>query len=217
MVGLRKKKSKEELEWERKLRLRRTRDTVEKYSNKCEDLRVKYMDQAVEAKRLGNEQLVKRFALRIMALDNQVKRSKGFLLMVNDMELSREQLGIWGELATTFKDFAASYQDESVGYEAIKDITFEMEKAISNSQQLSEAMDNVLDSMSDRMASFDSVSSKDIEGIMKSIEERSVEKEKSSVELKATSQKQSQDQALSDLDKRILEGINEIDKEKNNK
>ena len=36
MVGLRKKKSKEELEWERKLRLRRTRDTDSSVNENCD-------------------------------------------------------------------------------------------------------------------------------------------------------------------------------------
>jgi phage shock protein A len=218
MGPFKKKKSKEEVEWERKLRLRRTKDAVEKYSNKCENLRKKYLDQAVDAKRLGNEQLAKRFAMRIMALDNQLKRARGFLLMMNDMELSREQLGIWKDLASTFKDFAASYEDDSVSFEQMKAVSFDLEKAISNSQQLGDILDNVLDTMSDRMADFDNVSSKELENIMGTIDEMTVDKEKSSVNLKSTPEKSDAgDKAESELDKRIMDGIKDIENEKNEK
>lgn len=218
MGPFKKKKSKEEVEWERKLRLRRTRDAVEKYSNKCENLRKRYLDQAVDAKRLGNEQLAKRFALRIMALDNQLKRAKGFLLMMNDMELSREQLGIWKDLAVTFKDFAASYEDESISFEQMRSVTFDLEKAIANSQQLGEVLDSVLDTVSDKMADFDNVSSKELENIMGTIDEMSVDKEKSSVTIKPSKEKEEvADKGESDLDRRIMDGIKDIEKEKNDK
>ena len=218
MVAFKKKKSKEEVEWERKLRLRRTRDAVEKYSNKCENLKKRYLDQAVDARRLGNEQMAKRFALRIMALETQLKRAKGFLLMMNDMELSREQLGIWKDLASTFKDFAASYDDQAISFEKMKEVTLDLEKAISNSQQLGDVLDSVLDTMSDKMADFDNVSSKELENIMSTIDEMSVDKEKSSVNIKPTKESEGGvETAETDLDKRIREGIRDIEKEKNEK
>lgn len=216
MVQLRKKKkSKEELDLERKLRIRRAKDSMERFSNKCNNLRESYMQQAVEAKRLGNEGLVKKFAVRLLNLDNQQKRAKSLVLMMNDMELNLEQLKNWGEMSTAIKDFVTIFEENGVNYESIAQLNLEMEKALNNSEKLSEALDSVLENVGDRLISFDSVDNKALDSMISNISERAVSTERSSVkEPQPTSKESSQ---TSDLDRRIKESLEEIDREKSKK
>lgn len=213
MVQLRKKKkSKQELDLERKLRIRRAKDSMERFSNKCTNLRENYMDQAVEAKRLGNEALVKKFAVRLLNLDNQQKRAKSLVLMMNDMELNLEQLKNWTEMSTAIKDFVDIFEANGVNYEAIAQINLEMEKALNNSEKLSEALDTVLENVGDRLVSFDNVDRKSLDSMISNISERAVSTERSSV--RETQHAEPEPAKTSDLDQRIKESLEEIDREK---
>ena len=213
MVQLRKKKkSKQELDLERKLRIRRAKDSMERFSNKCTNLRENYMQQAVEAKRLGNEALVKKFAVRLINLDNQQKRAKSLVLMMNDMELNLEQLKNWSEMSTAIKDFVDIFEENGVNYEAIAQINLEMEKALNNSEKLSEALDSVLENVGDRLISFDNIDNKALDSMISNIGERAVSTERSSVKEPQAAPPESS--RTSDLDKRIKESLEEIDREK---
>lgn len=213
MVQLRrKKKSKEELDLERKLRIRRAKDSMERFSNKCTNLRESYMEQAVEAKRLGNDALVKKFAVRLINLDNQQKRAKSLVLMMNDMELNLEQLKNWTEMSTAIHDFVNIFEENGVNYEAIAQINLEMEKALNNSEKLSEALDTVLENVGDRLISFDSVDRKALDSMVTNISERAVTTERTSV--KEPPAAEPEPAKTSDLDRRIKESLEEIDREK---
>ncbi|MCL4336086.1 MAG: Snf7 family protein [Candidatus Thermoplasmatota archaeon] len=216
MVQLRKKKkSKQELDLERKLRIRRAKDSMERFSNKCSQLRDSYLTQAVEARRLGNDALVKKFAVRLVNLDGQQKRAKSFVLMMNDMELNLEQLKNWGEMATAIKDFVNIFEENGVNYETITQINIEMEKALNNSEKLSEALDSVLENVGDRLISFDSIDPKSLDAMVSNIDERAVSTERSSV--RSTGAKTSEKEQVSDLDKKISESLEEIDRERGKK
>jgi len=64
-----KRKSREEKDFERRVRLNEALIRLDRYINNSENLLQEYEKQAVEAKRLGNEVLVKRFAAKMLVLD----------------------------------------------------------------------------------------------------------------------------------------------------
>lgn len=216
MVQLRrKKKSKDEVDIERRLRIRKARDSMEKFSTKCEKLRDNYMKQAVEAKKIGNDALVKRFAARLVNLDTQQRRAKSFVLMMNDMELNLEQLDNMGDVTATMKDFVSIFEESKIDYDAISRLKIDMDKANANSEKLSEVLDNVLSDVGDSMTSYANIDNKALESMVSEIGDRAASQERTSIRDPPGVEKENE--RTDDLDRRIRESLEEIDRESGKK
>lgn len=213
MVQLRRnKKSPHEIEVERKLRLRRARDSMEKFSRKCDTLRDTYMKQAVQAKRLGNEGLLKKFAARLVNIDAQQQRAQSFVLMMNDMELNLQQLDNIRDVTKAMKDFVSVFQENEVDYESIAGLKDDMEKANINSEKLSDTLDSIMTDVGDSLTSFGNIDSDSLQSMMDRISDEAETAERSSI--KSNTSSSSRAQSDEDLDRKIKDRIANLDRDR---
>ena len=202
------RKSKEEVEWNRKLKLRGSRDRLSRYASKCETVLESYRKNAIEARRLENAPLARRFAAQMVLLEQQVRRAKNLQLMLNDIELSREQVGLFKSLADTAKDFAKTVAEEEITTKMAGELERDLSSAVSKSEKVDLMLGDVLDSMNEKILSVGEVDEKEIERVLGSIEEGAVKAERESVNLPENRPGEKEDQH--ELDRRIDEGLKKI-------
>ena len=75
-------KSKEKMEIERKIRIRKSKTVVQNYISKLERLQKRVFVHGKEYAKLGEQQMVKNQASKYLALENRVHQAKKLLLSI---------------------------------------------------------------------------------------------------------------------------------------
>lgn len=200
------RKSKEEREWQRKAKLRETKGRLSRYVDTCEAVLSAYERNAVEAVRLGNRPLARRFAAKMIALEKQINRAKNLQLILSDMELSREQVGLFNNLAVTMRDFSKVLAQEEVTAKMAGELDRNLAVAMQKSEQIDVALGEVVDSMTDKVWTVGDIDDKQIERELEHLEESAAGKEKEAYNVRIPGENQKEDE----LDRRIEEGLRKI-------
>lgn len=221
------RKSREEKEFERKLRLREAMARLEKYVHDSSKISREYHTQAVEARRLGNISLTKRFASKKLVLDKRITRAKTFRLVIKDLELSREQTGLLKVFVDITTDFSKTLSEAEPTAKMASEIKRNVESSVAKANKIDIVLAEVLDSISDTLLRVEGVEEEEIEALMESIEAEAAEVEREKVRTKVeekadrtrdvTAEKSSKPREVknakeSDIDRRIG---NSLDKLKN--
>jgi len=203
-----KRKTKEEVELARRARIREARNRLQRYVESCERVLGSYERNAVEAMRLENKALARRFAAKMVLLDKQIRRAKTLQLMLSDIELSREQAGLFRNLADSVKDFVKDLADEETMARMAAELERDLSTALLKSERLDLMLGDVIDSMNEKILSVGEVDVKEIERVLGSIEEGAVRAERESL---AVPESQPREKELQDeLDRRIEEGLRKV-------
>lgn len=227
-------KSKEEKEWERKTRLREARSRISRYVEKSTRLLKSYEQNAIEARRIENAALLRRFATKIYLLNNQIKRMKSLQLLLSDIELSREQIGLFNSVAVTMRDFSKVMAHEEISAKMASELDRNLTGVLSRSERIDTMLGDVLDSINDKILDIGEVDEEGIETVLASIEEKATTAEREAFRLHTggteyernastssprveiaddrTNSKvdSSQKDSLNDLDRRIERGLKKI-------
>lgn len=141
-------KSKEEKDIERNIQYRKARRTVKSYVEKCDKLRQRYWEKGVEAHRLGDEKLRRRFASGYTALEEQKKKAEKFLLYMEGIKLKQEQAEMAGEFVSFAYDMSESVF-EGVDFEDVTAMQENLQRAMARSEKVDVALSETLDVMSE--------------------------------------------------------------------
>ena len=220
-------KSKREIEWERKTRLRKTKVEMNRYIENCRRLRKSYEKNAIQARRLENLSLTKRFVAKMHILETQIKRMNMLQLLLSDVELSRQQAGLFGSMADTIKDFAKVMEKEEISAQMAAELDKNLNVVFDSSERIDSMLTDVLESMNQKiLGEIGPIDEEEIEKILESVEEKAgvYETEKIDSRLKVNNgyvHEQEKDDVvedntsrLSDLDKRIERGLKKINRQK---
>lgn len=137
-------KSKEEKEIERKVRMRKAKMALQQYINNPENFKHRVFLQGKEAAKLGDEALLKRSAVKYLALEQRIKQAKRLLLLMEEAELQRELVKVSADFIQFSKDIVASIA-EGPGAEDVAKIQVEFEKAMGKVENIDEALNTMLD------------------------------------------------------------------------
>ncbi len=137
-------KSKEEKEIERKVRMRKAKMALKQYINNLENFKRRIFLQGKEAAKLGDEALLKRSAVKYLALEQRIKQAKRLLLLMEEAELQRELVKVSADFIQFSKDIVESIA-EGPEAEDVAKIQVEFEKAMGKVENLDEALNTMLD------------------------------------------------------------------------
>ncbi|ALM75540.1 hypothetical protein TBCH5v1_1627 [Thermococcus barophilus] len=169
-------KSKEEKEIERKVRMRKAKMALKQYINNLENFKRRVFLQGKEAAKLGDEALLKRSAVKYLALEQRIKQAKRLLLLIEEAELQRELVKVSADFIQFSKDIVQSIA-EGPGAEDVAKIQVEFEKAMSKVENLDEALGTMLDLTSESIltGNFDVETIEAAEGLMVSSASKELE------------------------------------------
>lgn len=202
------RKSKEEKEFERKLRIREALTKLDKYMEDARRISREYEKQAVEAKRFGNDALAKRFASKMLILDRQIKRAKTLQLIIKDLELSREQTGLLKVFVDVANDFSEALSEAEPTAKMASEIKKNVESAVAKTRRIDIILAEVVDSISDTLLAAEGVKEEEMKNALDRIEAKAAEIERAKVRKKTPEEIrnkpfESVDIGNSDVDKRI--------------
>ena len=226
-------KSKEEKEQERRLRLRQTQTKVNRYVKQAQQLRIEYEKNAIEARRIENNALTKRFAAKMLIIDHRIKAMETYRLVLNDFELTKQQGNILSDMALTIKDFTDVFRGESLSAKESTQITSNLDKIFEFTQKADFNLNSVIDNMNDKMLEVGFVDDAEVETILRSIDQKAEAQESRSLptfeRIRSPSEVQLSSNPPSvnpvpkpvptnpdynELDKRIEKGLKDINKNK---
>ena len=147
-------KSKEEREIERKVRMRKAKMALKQYINNLENLKRRIFLQGKEAAKLGDEALLKRSAMKYLALEERIKQAKKLLLLMEEAEIQREFVKVSANFIQFSRDIVESIA-EGPGAEDITKMQVEFEKAMTKVEGLDEALSTMLDLTSESILTGD--------------------------------------------------------------
>ena len=147
-------KSKEDREIERKVRMRKAKMALKQYITNLENLKRKIFLQGKEAAKLGDEALLKRSAVKYLALEERIKQAKRLLLLMEEAEIQRELVKVSANFIQFSRDIVESIA-EGPGAEDVARMQVEFEKAMSKVENLDEALSTMLDMASESILTGD--------------------------------------------------------------
>ena len=162
-------KSKEKLEIERKIRIRKSKTVVQSYISKLERLQKRVFSQGKEYAKLGERKMVHNQASKYLALENRIHQAKKLLLLMEEAEIQRELVNVSGSFIQFSKDIVNSIAD-APKVDDIAKVHVKFEEAMTKVEGIEEALNTVLDASSEGILSGETFGEDKIEEVSKLLE-----------------------------------------------
>ncbi|MBU4075181.1 MAG: hypothetical protein KKD46_00655 [Euryarchaeota archaeon] len=167
-MGLFDKKSKHTMEIEREISYRKAKAVIINYIDDCESIKKRYWEQGIEAARLKDDEMIKRFAAGYFTMNDKIKKGKKLLLHMEGIKIQRDALHVSNE----FLAFAKDMSDIMAEGSDVKDIAamqVELDKTILKAEQMDSALSAALD-MTNETLIRSSESDMNLDNIVKTME-----------------------------------------------
>lgn len=168
-MGILGRKSREEREIERKLAYKKSRRVLDKYLQRCQHLQKKYFEQGSEAAHLGDQKLLRRFALGHLSMQERIRKTQKLSLSLEALNLQREEANISTEFVKFAREMSSSIM-EGASAESVAKMQVDLEKALAKAETVDVALTSALDMASETILSSPEVSEESIDEAVKSIE-----------------------------------------------
>lgn len=149
-MGLFHKKSKREIEIEREISYRKAKATIKNYIDNCESIKKRYWEQGVESAKIGDEELLKRFAAGYFTMNDKIMKGKKLLLNMEGIKLQRETMHMSGDFVAFAKDMSSSIL-EGVDVKELAEMQLNLEKAIMKAEQVDMVLSTSMDMTSEKI------------------------------------------------------------------
>ncbi len=170
-------KSKREKEIERKIRARRARVMLQNYIANLERLQKRIFLLGKEARKLSDDKLARRQAIKFLALDSRINQAKKLLLIMEEAEAQKELVKISSSFITFTKDIVKSIA-EGPDASKIANMQGEFEKAMSKAEGLEEVLSVVVDTANESILSSGDFNDEKVSSIMKILDNEAGVEEK---------------------------------------
>jgi hypothetical protein len=162
-------KSKEKMEIERKIRIRKSKTVIQNYISKLERLQKRVFSHGKEYAKLGEQQMVKNQASKYLALENRIHQAKKLMLLMEEAEIQRELVNVSGSFIQFSKDIVNSIAD-APKVDDIAKVHVKFEEAMTKVEGIEEALNTVLDASSEGILSGEVFGEDKIEEVAKLLE-----------------------------------------------
>ena len=162
-------KSKEKIEIERKIRIRKSKTVVQSYISKLERLQKRVFSHGKEYAKLGEQQMVKNQASKYLALESRIHQAKKLMLLMEEAEIQRELVNVSGSFIQFSKDIVNSIADAPKVDDLAK-VHVKFEEAMTKVEGIEEALNTVLDASSEGILSGEAFGEDKIEEVAKLLE-----------------------------------------------
>ncbi len=162
-------KSKEKMEIERKIRIRKSKTVIQNYISKLERLQKRVFSHGKEYAKLGEQQMVKNQASKYLALESRIHQAKKLMLLMEEAEIQRELVNVSGSFIQFSKDIVNSIAD-APKVDDIAKVHVKFEEAMTKVEGIEEALNTVLDASSEGILSGEAFGEDKIEEVAKLLE-----------------------------------------------
>ncbi len=162
-------KSKEKMDIERKIRIRKSKTVIQNYISKLDRLQKRVFSHGKEYAKLGERQMVKNQASKYLALESRIHQAKKLLLLMEEAEIQRELVNVSGSFIQFSKDIVNSIAD-APKVDDIAKVHVKFEEAMTKVEGIEEALNTVLDASSEGILSGEAFSEDKIEEVAKLLE-----------------------------------------------
>ncbi|MHB8361815.1 MAG: hypothetical protein ACYDAO_08875 [Thermoplasmataceae archaeon] len=197
-----KRQSQEEKDFNLRIKLKNLKKQAETFVTQCDRISKSFEEKAAEASNIGNRVLARNFATKSLQFELQSKRARSFILIISDMELTKEQHSMMNSLSSAMSDFVKSVGNGKMGGDWATSLSGEIDKVMDQSVRMDSYFGDFLDNFSNQALNASNLPDKELEEKMEA-----KQKQKSDEDVKFTDD---------ELDKRIKEGIEKIKIAKNN-
>jgi len=163
-------KSKEEKEIERRIRINKAKTALQRYIRGLEELSKRILEQGKEAALLGDKELMRRQAKKYFVINQRIKQTKRLLLLMEEAELQRELVRASSKFIEFSKDIISSIAEGPTPSEIVKAQT-RLEEALAKAESVEEALNTILDLTSEGILTSKSLSEREINELMRLMEE----------------------------------------------
>lgn len=170
-------KSKKEKEIERKIRARRAKVMLQNYIVNLERLQKRIFALGKEAKKLNDDKLARRQAVKFLALESRINQAKKLLLLMEEAEAQKELVHVSSSFITFTKDIAKSIA-EGPDASKIANMQGEFEKAMDKAEGLEEVLSVVVDTANESILSSGDFNDEKVSSVMKIVESEAGVEEK---------------------------------------
>ncbi|MCL4345643.1 MAG: hypothetical protein M1375_01130 [Candidatus Thermoplasmatota archaeon] len=179
-MSLLNRKSREELEIETQMNIQMLKKKSENHARQCDTMAEKYEKKSKEAAEIGNGNLSKVFSEKARALRDQASKIRSFVLVVEDMEMMKDQSSVMGSFSDAMKSFVKTMSKGQVSPAWMSQMEGELDKAIAESERVGDLFGGLLDdvgqnvppSMKNDSPGEPAEVSRDIENMEKRLRER---------------------------------------------
>lgn len=162
---------------ERKIRARKAKIMLQNYIVNLERLQKRIFTLGKEAKKLGDDKLVRRQAIKFLALESRINQAKKLLLLMEEAEAQKELVKISSSFITFTKDIANSIA-EGPDASKITKMQGEFEKAMEKAEGLEEVLSVVVDTANESILSNGEFNDQKVAEVMKILDSESTVEEK---------------------------------------
>lgn len=156
------RQSREEKEFRLRMKLGELKKRAEEYADQCKRLSGKFEKQAAEAAKIENRVLARNFARKSLQFEVQAKRARSFVLVIEDLELSKEQQAIMNSISSAMKDFVKSVSNGKMNASWASSIETGIEQAIDESAKVDGYFGDFLDNFSNQTMATENMSDEDL-------------------------------------------------------
>lgn len=179
-MSLLNRKSKEELEIETQMNIQLLKKKSESHAKQCDTMAEKYEKKSEEAARIGNGNLSSVFSQKAKSLREQAAKIRSFILVVEDMEMMKDQSSVMGSFSDAMKSFVKSMSKGQVNSAWMTQMEGELDRAIAQSEKVGDLFGGLLDdvgqnvpqSIKEEKSTQPVEVSKDIDDLQKKLRDR---------------------------------------------
>lgn len=204
-MGILNKKSKEELDIETQMNIKMLKKRAEEHAAKCASMSDTYAGKAQEAKDIGNQALFEDFSRKSKDLKEQAAKIKSFILIVQDMEMMRNQSSVMNAFAETMKSFIKSMNQGKVNVSWMSGVQSNLDKAIMENEKMGDFFGEMLQDLGQNSAALNTMSGKEKTPVKKSTDK---ENESGGESNKGTQESET------DVDREIQENLKKLNERK---
>ncbi len=140
--------SKEKKRMERQLAFRKAANSIERYVQRCEELRQEYVRAGREAAGLGDDKALRHYAQGILKLEREALEKRRMLLAFKGLKLEEQLAQLSTQFVGSLHDLSRTIL-EGVDPKTIATTQADLERALVHSEQVSETLSTAMESISE--------------------------------------------------------------------
>ena len=187
-----KKKTKEELEVERRITYRKTVNELNIYIEECKRLSDKYWQAGKKAAKLGDENMQKQFAYNYLKMQENIKRTQKLMLYLEGIFLEKEGAKLSGKMISLLKEISSDMKEE-IGMKEIMSVEKDLSVALEKTEKTETALDLLMDRLGDAIQSSSQIARGEVGDISKAMKEEGKIDEKIEERIKEIEEKMKAD------------------------
>ena len=141
-------KSRGDKELQLRLKLAQLKSETSRYIDQCERLSKQFDSDAINARKIENNELARNFAAKAVRLEVEARRAKSFLLVISDLELSKEQNEIFIGLSQAMRDFVKTVGGGRMDATWLGRMRSDLDRAVSESEKIDGLFGEFMDDVS---------------------------------------------------------------------